>query len=199
MSRRRKNQGLAINPNEIQLEFRTWDGSTTISNVKEYVRNFLIENQGGRVAIGCDSSSKDENIKYGLAIAMRRPVNRGDHLIQASILLNKESMGIKRFPRKQANSSNGQFKSAILQRLWKEIDLIMLVMNELGITEDTEDDVIKRNCVEVHIDFNKKAECGSNALYAAGLGMFQGLGVKAVGKPDSPVASFAADIIANRG
>lgn len=198
MSRRKKMTTAVTNPNEIQMTFKSWDNSVIITDVKEYVRNFLTTNPGGRIAIGCDSSSREENIKYGLAIAMRRPVNRGDHLIQASILLNKESMGIKRFARKQANANNSGFKSAMLQRLWKEIDLIMLVMNELGITQDHEDEIIKRNCVEVHIDFNKKEECGSNALYAAGLGMFQGLGVKAVGKPDSPVASFAADIIANR-
>lgn len=168
-----------------QLEFRKFDG-TKIENVNQYVKDWSKENQYGQIIIGCDSQEHSRYVKYAIAIVMhfkdKYDVGHGAHVIK-SILIDKKH----RTPKGTLKIKNGQksFDTSVLQgKLWKEVELTIEAAQML-------DGCDKK--IKVHVDYNSDKSAVSNMLYAPGIGLAQGMGFEAEGKPHAWAATHVAD------
>lgn len=154
-----------------------------IVNVKEHVKNFLHNNPGTLVTVGSDSLSHKKWTVYGTIIAMFYPTyngktieyHKGAHLIYTK----------KRVPKIKD----------LFTRLWNEIELTQKVADYVEVNvfnTDLENNI--RN-LEIHIDINPNEDYKSNVLFKSAMGMFTSMGYEIKAKPESWVASTAADSI----
>lgn len=70
-------------------------------------------------------------------------------------------------------------------RLWHEVELTRLIAEEVSKTTN--------KIVEVHLDLNPDVEYASNKLFNAAVGYLKSLQFDVYAKPDSFVATAAAD------
>jgi predicted RNase H-related nuclease YkuK (DUF458 family) len=169
---------------ENELVFRKFDG-TLIEDVNQYVQNWIKENPYGQLVVGCDSQEHSRDVKYAIVIVMhykdKYGAGRGAHVIQA---ITKEPK-----PKKTYTVKNGkkEFDTSTLQgKLWKEVEYTIQAANMLEGCQKK---------IMIHLDYNSKETEGSHILYASGLGYAQGMGYKAVGKPDAWGSTHVADAL----
>jgi len=159
-----------------KLIFKKADG-TIIENVNQYVVNWLKSNPYGSIILGCDSQVHGRRIKYSVVICMHRVdemgIGHGAHVISADLWE-------KRVSKNQLDE--------IPSKLWKEAEYVLFTAQLV----DGNDELFKKKIV-IHLDFSPNEEHKSNMVYNAGIGMINGMGYKAIGKPDAYAACHTAD------
>jgi predicted RNase H-related nuclease YkuK (DUF458 family) len=154
----------------IDLMFKKFDG-TIITDVNQYVVDWLARYPYSEVFIGADSQKHKRVVKYSITICLHHidesGIGRGCHVIFA-IHVSKD------FLRKEEK----------FNRLWKEAELAITAAKMI------------EKCgkkITIHLDYNSDEACYSNILYAAGIGLCKEEGFEALGKPYAPIASICAD------
>jgi hypothetical protein len=145
-----------------------------IVDVVQYINDWLKDNPFGKIAIGTDSIEHKRNTIYATAIAM--------------FYGTKEKSGIRYDKGAHIIFTKEKFakKYDLWSKLWKEIE------NSREIGEMIRE---KTNCkdVEIHIDISPDEEWKSNKLLQAAMGYLKSYDFTVFAKPDSWVASCAAD------
>lgn len=166
---------------EFDNNFRKYDGSRV--EATDYVLNFLKDYPGAKIVVGCDSQHVGSDLQYAVIIAMFYPMNKGAHLIYRKYkkILHKNNI-------------------SLYERLWEEIEVARLTAQTLeeaiynsGYLFDIDYNEYT-NYVQVHIDINNDAKYKSNVLLNSAFGYLTGLGFEVSCKPESWVASCAADV-----
>lgn len=153
-------------------EFQNWSHEK-IKDISSYINDWFLKYPDGKIAIGTDSIEHKNLTKYATAIALFYPgadenYNKGAHILYKSEKIHK--------------------KYDLWTRLWKEIEY----SKEVGeiITNNT---LCKK--LEIHIDINPDEEYASNKLFQAAVGYLKSYGYNVCSKPNSWVASCAADTL----
>lgn len=151
----------------------TWQG---VGDLKEYIQGQMNSEKAQvfgapKISVGTDSKFHPRGrrawaVSYVTIIAFTFG-NRGTHLIC----------------RRERKMGDGRL--SLFDRLWEEVQmsvhLALWIRHALGIE------------VEVHFDVNPKESAGSNIVHSAAVGYGEAFGFKVESKPDSPIASAAAD------
>lgn len=125
-------------------------------DVKEYVTDYLIENSGVSVYVGCDSQRASAGyLKYATVIVLYKQ-GKGGH-----VLFNAERVK----PIKD-------IKMRILGEVQRSIDVAQYLRDEVG---------IEVNSIELDINEDKKFR--SNSALSEAIGYATGMGFKAKWKP----------------
>ena len=158
-------------------KFRKVDG-TMIPDVAEYIMNYINAYDGDvQLYIGTDSQStrKKRVTNYATVICMHRTnsdgIGKGAHLIY-----NRE---------RKTNVKD------LFTRLWWEVEYSMQVANYLR----DKNVYLNEKVLAVHIDVSPDKKNKSNSVYASAVGYVESMGYECCTKPDSPVASYAADMV----
>jgi len=167
------------------LVFKKFNG-TLIEDVNQYVKDWVKKYPYGEVMIGCDSQEYKYYIKYSVVIVMHRVdkwgMGHGAHVIYAQIkdrtYKTKKPVHLNKRGEKEFDTSQ------LYEKLWLEAELTVKTAQMLTGCEKK---------ITIHLDYNSKESEVSNVLYAAGLGLAQGMGYKACGKPEALSASYTAD------
>jgi predicted RNase H-related nuclease YkuK (DUF458 family) len=149
--------------------FRKIDG-TIITEVGNYVVDFLIKYPNSEVMIGCDSQNARDKTKYVTAICLYTP-GQGIHVIYKDEKVNRVK--------------------ELFNRLWGEVERSKIIADEL--IPFIHENYSEAANIAIHFDANPKKEHGSNVVYDAGMGYITGSGYIAVGKPFAIAASRCAD------
>lgn len=134
-----------------------------IEDIKEYINNYIVEYPDVELYIGTDSEQNRTYTTYVTVIGLLRP-RKGVHIIFKKIKVKK----IK----------------DIFSRLWNEVEYSKII------AEDLKD--INKN-ITVHIDINNDNREKSNMVHDSAVGYLKGLGYMVESKPNSWLASKAAD------
>jgi predicted RNase H-related nuclease YkuK (DUF458 family) len=140
-------------------------GGIEIPNLEEYVIEYLRKFPECKLIVGTDSEQYNNCTSYVTVICFIKP-RKGVHLIYRKEKVKK----IK----------------DIFSRLWNEIEYSRLIADEL------KDFLIDRNII-VHIDINNNKKEKSSMVHDSAVGYLKGLGYIVESKPNSWVASKAAD------
>lgn len=165
----------------MEFKFKKVSDSSEVEDVAEYLKSFLIEHPGSKIIVGSDSLEYKRITVYATIIAMLYPTNDGSKIEfhkGAHLLYTKKVVKGKHV--------------SMWERLWREVEASMEVSNYI---EDFVYNNSDEKTVEIHLDINPDEQWASNKLLAASVGMLTGLGYKVEVKPDSFVASCAADMI----
>ena len=158
-------------------KFRKVDG-TMIPDLAEYITDY-IESYDGTIElyIGTDSQStrRKRVTNYATVVCLHKTdmsgIGKGAHLI-----FNRE---------KKYNIKD------LFNRLWWEVEYSMDVANYLK----DKNIYLNQKVISVHIDVSPDANNKSNSVYKAAIGYVESMGFECCAKPDSPVASYAADML----
>ena len=154
-------------------KFKTRQG-VVIDNLKEYVRDWLIDKTETQIWIGCDSQVHGALVSYGITVCMYEQ-GKGAHVIAKTVnVANKSTSKGKKSLQDGSNS----------RRLWEEIEYSVDVADELK-------DLGSK--ISIHADYNSKPEEVSNELFDSGIGYAMSRGYTAVGKPFAWASTYAAD------
>jgi predicted RNase H-related nuclease YkuK (DUF458 family) len=130
-----------------------------------YVKNWMSDNPGHKIYIGCDSQNKGRSTTYATVIVLHYP-SGGGH-----VLYKKEKI---------------EKISSSFERLWKEVELSVEIANLL-----MDSGIGKPDCIDV--DLNPDPRYNSNQLLRAAVGLIESMGIKARYKSKSPWAISIAD------
>jgi len=143
-----------------------------VGDLAEYVKKFYKDNPGCTIGIGSDSIQHKKWTIYAVMIALFYPkiggTGRGAHLIYLK----------KKFTT----------RFSLWTRLWNEVEMSIDVAKYLKNNINLEN-------IEVHIDINPDEEYKSNMAFQASIGYIKSLEFIPVAKPNSWVATCAADMI----
>ena len=139
----------------------------------EEVREFIEQcGPDTKIYIGADSErykiGKEWFADYILAVVVHINGNNGCKIFGA---VTKERDFDAKFNRPRLRLMNEVYKVAELY-----VQLAAVIPND----------------IEVHLDINSEKNCGSNFMYAAGIGLLQSAGYVAKGKPFAKMASNCA-------
>ena len=162
--------------------FKKFQDSTKIGNINE-LRNYLIkwfeQYPDARVVVGTDSQRYKKALIYVTVIALCYPTvidtkNNISEIVYckgAHLLFCKQRIKMRCID--------------MWTRLWHEVELTRLIAEEVSKTTN--------KIVEVHLDLNPDVEYASNKLFNAAVGYLKSLQFDVYAKPDSFVATAAAD------
>lgn len=158
------------------LDWKMYNGNK-ITNVSDYVREWALANPFGDIIIGCDSQAHHKYVKYSISICMHMKdefdIGHGAHVIFANVFATDKSL-----------------KRDLHRKLLLEATLSIQAADEAK--QNLENCGMK---IVVHLDYNSKEEEFSNSLYNSGIGMVNGMGYKAYGKPYAWAASHTSDAL----
>jgi predicted RNase H-related nuclease YkuK (DUF458 family) len=130
-----------------------------------YIKQYITENPGTELLIGCDSQNRREYSIYAIVIAMYRP-GKGAHVLYCRYLE----------PRHRENVSR------LLGEVWASVEVAeYLLANDLP------------RAKYIDIDLNPDPRFKSNEAFRAAVGLVEGMGYKVRHKGLSPVMTYAAD------
>jgi len=164
-------------------QFRTFD-KMPIEDLKLYIESWLNQNPEGKIVVGTDSQKFKRKMCYATIIAMYYPslVTKN---IKSDIVVEYRSGAHLIYTRERIKTK----KDYLFDRLWKEVEdtreVAEFVANEIKNLKHT---------VECHLDINPKVEYESNKVFQAAVGYLKSYNFIVVVKPDSWIASCAADI-----
>jgi predicted RNase H-related nuclease YkuK (DUF458 family) len=138
-----------------------------ITELGQYVKNYMDANPQCILTVGCDSICKKRNINYISTIVFVNP-GKGAHVI----------IRFERIDRKGVD---------FFTRLWNEVEKTAAISMELG-------QYVNKDLIIPSVDLNSNSKYKSHQLYAAAVGYLTGLGFKTVyAKPESYASSSCAD------
>lgn len=153
----------------MKANFKKVDG-TVVDNIQDYVKEYKEMYPNCNVIVGTDSQEKMKfgkfHVNYVTCVCLNNGMRGGYHILSS-----------------RTYEKNNKKKS-LFERLWHEVELsaeISKLMAEIDVMP------------EVHLDVNPSENHGSNIVYQAAKGYITSLGFEVKCKPDSPVATHAAD------
>jgi len=149
-------------------DFRLFGGEK-INDVSKYVGNYIKKFPETKIIVGTDSEQYKNYTNYVTVIGLVKP-GKGVHIIYKREKLRK----IK----------------DIFSRLWNEVEYTRMVADKL---EENINNNSDKKIVTVHIDINNNKKEKSNMVHDSAVGYLKGLGYSVKSKPDSWVATKAAD------
>lgn len=159
-----------------KLIFKKLSGEV-VEDVEKYVKDWAKANPKGQIYVGADSQIHGRRLKFSTIIAMHyidyMQVGHGCHILCADIWEKRTS----RFP-----------TDGLMEKLWREAEYAL----QASIMVSGTDEFFKKKII-VHLDFNPQETRKSNPVYAAGIGLLNGAGFTAYGKPFSIISSNSAD------
>lgn len=164
-------------------KFKNVDGKK-VSNIGEYIINYLKKNEGEDIRIYVGTDSQPSSCVYVTVIVLYKE-GKGGHL-----LYYKEKLDTRK-----ANTD----------RLFKELQMSYQIAEYLEVALDGMYQRIDPNkkLVDIDIDFNPEpGDDGrnvSNQVYKSGVGWMEGCGYRVRAKPFAIAASCVADHFANKG
>lgn len=152
-------------------EFRTL-GKIPIPNVIEYIKDYLKNNEGIELLIGCDSQCYGTyKTIYGVVIVLYTP-GKGGH-----VLCTRD---VEKFERNTP--------VRLLTEVWKAIEVAEFLK---------ENDIPAPRWID--IDLNPDTKFGSNSVLRQAIGMVEGMGYKARCKHNDVMATYSANILVRQG
>jgi predicted RNase H-related nuclease YkuK (DUF458 family) len=159
------------------LQWKKYTGEK-VTNIADYVEKWLNTHPHAEVIVGCDSQLKPKEIKYSISICMHKRdahgIGHGAHVVFANHYVTEKA-----------------YRYDIRRKLWLETELAVEAGGQI------KDVLTKMNKKALmHLDYNSNPRYAeSNSLLKNGIGYAEGMGFKAVGKPDAWVASHASDAL----
>ena len=144
-------------------------GGKKVDDVSEYIKNYMKRYPETNIIVGTDSEQYKAYTNYVTVICLNRPT-KGSHIIY-----NENKVGKIR---------------DIFSKLWNEVEYSRIVADDL---EESINNNSEKKMVTVHIDINEKKNAKSNIVHDSAMGYLKGLGYVVRSKPDSWVATKAAD------
>jgi predicted RNase H-related nuclease YkuK (DUF458 family) len=165
------------------LIFKKFDTSEVIDLIP-YLKNFLIKNPKSLMVVGSDSLKYKIWTTYSTIIALFYPKiidkNTVEYTSGAHLLYTKHRL---------------TGKTDMWTRLWREVELTQLIADYIEVDVFNTDLLDTNRHVEIHVDLNPNEDYESNKIFKATMGMFKAMGYNTKAKPDSFVATCAADIL----
>lgn len=146
--------------------YRTLSNSNKIELIS-YIKNYLETNPETEILVGCDSQNRQRETVYAIVIGLYRP-GKGAH-----VLYNRFNT-----PRERENVNR------LLNEVWFSVEVAEQIKNEISITAKW-----------IDIDLNPDPKYKSNAALASAVGVVTGMGYSVRHKGNSPVMTYAADML----
>jgi predicted RNase H-related nuclease YkuK (DUF458 family) len=147
-------------------KFKTLGKHTPI-DILEYVKTYLSLHENTDILIGCDSQNRGADTIYAVVLAMYTH-GKGAHVIYNKFKTIRER----------------DHATRLMKEVWFSIDLANELL-EAGIPR----------AKFIDIDLNPNPKYKSNDVLAAAVGWAQGLGYNVRHKGDSPMMTYAADLL----
>jgi len=182
-----------MNKNQIDFNKRKFrkNGGEEIPDVISYIKEYIKKGQDIRVLVGCDSKQKRRITLYSLVIVLYDEIShKGAHVIYMRMRTPKERDIFTRI------MNEAVYSLGLSLWLDEKMEDFYLVPKY---TPNEYDDSIPTRRVEIHVDVNPDEGVNkrnkSNIAFNSIMGMLCGSGFKVKAKPNSPVASSAADYL----
>ena len=99
-------------------------GGDYIGDLGEYVREYLKENPGERIYVGCDSEPKSRSATYAIVVAFYNPqMRKGVHYIVCKDNIPKPIM--KGWNKMSREEKKKNMSGAIFNRIWAEVEMVV--------------------------------------------------------------------------
>ena len=134
-------------------------------NIVPYIKNYILENPGIEILIGCDSQNDKRQTHYAIVIGLYTP-GKGAHVLYSKFSTRMESDSVSR----------------LLNEVWYSVEVAESIRNEIG-------EVAKW----IDIDLNPDPKYKSNQALNSAVGIVTGMGYKVRHKGNSPLMTYAAD------
>lgn len=148
------------------MEFRTLTNRHKV-NLVDYVKQYLSDNPGVEILVGCDSQNYTANTTYATVVALYKPKG-GAH-----VLYNKEILPIERVRQVR-----------LMNEVWKSVEVAELLKNS-GLPQ------VKY----IDIDVNPDKRYKSNEVLRSAVGLVEGMGYTVRYKSMGVMATYAADML----
>ena len=148
------------------MEFRTLTNRHKVKLV-DYVKQYLSDNPGVEILVGCDSQNYTANTTYATVVALYKPKG-GAH-----VLYNKEILPIERVRQVR-----------LMNEVWKSVEVAELLKNS-GLPQ------VKY----IDIDVNPDKRYKSNEVLRSAVGLVEGMGYTVRYKSMGVMATYAADML----
>lgn len=148
------------------MEFRTLTNRHKV-NLVDYVKQYLSDNPGVEILVGCDSQNYTANTTYATVVALYKPKG-GAH-----VLYNKEVLPIERVRQVR-----------LMNEVWKSVEVAELLKNS-GLPQ------VKY----IDIDVNPDKRYKSNEVLRSAVGLVEGMGYTVRYKSMGVMATYAADML----
>jgi hypothetical protein len=132
-----------------------------------YIRDYLQEHPETEILIGCDSQNKNKETVYAIVVGLYRP-GKGAHVIYSRFSTRRERDSVNR----------------LLTEVWQSVEVAEVLKNELSLV-----------ATWIDIDINPDPKYKSNQALASAVGIVTGMGYKVRHKGNSPVMTYAADML----
>ena len=146
--------------------FKTLGKHTSIDTI-EYIKSYLSSNKNTDILIGCDSQNRGFYTIYAVVLALYTQ-GKGAHVIYNKFKTDRER----------------DHSTRLMKEVWFSIELA----NEL-----LESGLPRAKFIDVDLNPNPKYK--SNDVINAAVGWVQGLGYTVRHKGDSPMMTYAADLL----
>jgi predicted RNase H-related nuclease YkuK (DUF458 family) len=148
-------------------QFRTLYG-TPISNIFEYITDYMSTRKNVEVLIGCDSQSYGKRkTVYGVVIVLYTPTKGGHVLCYKETVAKEKNIPVR-----------------LMNEVWRSIE----------VAEELKNYGIKK-AKYIDIDLNPDPRYKSNAVLRDAIGLVEGMGYEVRCKTKEPLVTYAANFL----
>ena len=146
--------------------FKTLSGGSDIDLIP-YIKKYLSEYPETEILIGCDSQNRDKNTIYAIVVGLYKP-GKGAHVLYCKFLTPRIKDSVTR----------------LLNEVWSSVEVAEILKTSLNVIPTW-----------IDIDINPDPRFKSNQALSSAVGIVTGMGYKVRHKGNSPVMTYAADLI----
>jgi hypothetical protein len=150
----------------MEKAFKTLSSSKDVELVP-YIRDYLQEHPEAQILIGCDSQNRRHYTIYAVVIGLYRP-GKGAHVLYTRFTTPREKESVSR----------------LINEVWHSVETAERIKCEIDVRTEW-----------IDIDVNPDPRYASNQALASAVGIVTGMGYKVRHKGDSPVMTYAADML----
>jgi len=166
-------------------------GGEQIYDVGEYLRNYIKQNPNIVIMVGCDSLQLRKKTQYAISVCLRHPGN-GVHVIFYRETVDKiKDFWTRLWGEVERSLEIAEYLETELNGHYKRFE-----MNEL---KNLGFETHQNKLIDIHLDINSvpglNKKNKSNQLYQASTSYLKGMGYRVYAKPDSPAATYSADLL----
>lgn len=132
-----------------------------------YIKEYLVTYPETQILIGCDSQNRRHYTIYAVVVGLYRP-GKGAHVLYSRFHTNREKENVAR----------------LINEVWHSVETAERIKSEINIRTEW-----------IDIDVNPDPRYASNQALASAVGIVTGMGYKVRHKGDSPVMTYAADML----
>jgi predicted RNase H-related nuclease YkuK (DUF458 family) len=132
-----------------------------------YIKEYLVTYPETQILIGCDSQNRRHYTIYAVVVGLYRP-GKGAHVLYSRFHTNREKENVAR----------------LINEVWHSVETAERIKSEINVRTEW-----------IDIDVNPDPRYASNQALASAVGIVTGMGYKVRHKGDSPVMTYAADML----